>query len=116
MWIPSKIVSYLEQIANATQANAASAQVAISALQTKLTVAETELQSLRTELHSAKINADWLRVKVNALEMERAGLLEKAYDIKLPVPEIVRTPSKGGPFENFSFDDVGDEMAKQLGL
>ena len=84
-------------------------------LQVNLAKAQAENEALRHENATLKTHFDWLRTKVNALELERAGLMEKAYNIRLPVPEIARQHQPIDPNE-FSFEDLGDEMAKKLGL
>jgi hypothetical protein len=71
----------------------------------------TERDSLKEELVRSQILSDWLRLQVNTLQIERAGLLEKAHGIRVPAPLIEKAPVK-----YFSFDDVGDEVAKKLGL
>ena len=50
--------------------------------------------------------------------MERQQLLDKAYGVKVPAPQIEKAPLPGEPnsIDEFSFDDVGDEVAKKLGL
>ena len=90
----------------------------VDELRIDLAVARSERDILRTQLTAANTNIDWLRTKVNALEMERHGLIERAYQIKLPsVPELVRTPIEFDPtvFHQNHFDDVGNELARQLG-
>lgn len=67
---------------------------------------------------------DWMRHRINALEKERAILLNKVGGVHIPVPEIV--PTRPGtisaplPFEGFdampSFEDVGDHEAARLGI
>lgn len=79
-----------------------------------------EVNLLKADLASSRANGEWLRVKVNALELERASLLEKVYGLRVPVPEIARTlpphdPSL--PSLNLDiFNDLGDEVSKRLGL
>jgi len=75
-----------------------------------------ERDALKNELASIKITSDWFRVQINSLQMERVGLIEKAYHIKLPVPELVKSPTKDIQRDDFSFDDLGDEVARQLGM
>jgi hypothetical protein len=57
-------------------------------------------------------------MQVNTLQLERTALLEKAYNIKLPAPEIARTPVMGQDIkmEDFNFEDIGDKLAKQYGF
>lgn len=87
-------------------------------LQADLAVARAERDLVKQELLSYKVNADWLRVKVNDLEAQNKALLQKAYNISVPVPEIVRSPAIANELpNNFSpFEDMGDEMARKLGL
>lgn len=100
MWIPSKIVDLLGLVKD----DIATLRAENSILRSQLTVAQT--------------NFDWARHRLNTLEYENKALMEKAYGITIPSPEIIRTPKLDPTFDpkNFSFDDVGNEMAKQLGL
>jgi len=116
MWIPSSVVGWFESFQKSAEVQAKVASQALQDLREELVAVRTERDVLKHEILSAKVNADWLRVKVNGLELEKAGLLQKAYNITLPVPEIVRTPQTSQPFEQFSFDDIGDEAARKLGL
>ena len=78
----------------------------------------TERDALRDELSRANILSDFFRLQINSLQMERQQLLDKAYGIKVPAPLIEKVPVRGEEhsIEEFSFDDVGDEVAKKLGL
>lgn len=79
-----------------------------------LQVVRAERDLLKTQLAVAQSNFEWVRLRVNQLEYERAGLMEKAYDIKLPAPEIVRTQSNIDPgtfnisnlFDNLPLEDA----------
>ena len=87
-------------------------------LQADLAVARAERDLLKHELITHKVSSDWLRVKVNDLEMQNKALLQKAYNIVVPVPEIIRDMqlTENLP-NNFSpFEDMGDAMAAKLGL
>jgi hypothetical protein len=75
-----------------------------------------ERDLLKSELLTTKANFDWLRIRSNALEAERAQLLEKAYNIRIPVPEIVRTPTRPLEMNQDLFNDMGDSEAKIHGL
>lgn len=64
---------------------------------------------------------DWMRHRVNALEKQNTILLGKATGLHFPVPEIV--PTRPGTISGLdfngsmpSFEDVGDEEAKKLGI
>jgi hypothetical protein len=64
---------------------------------------------------------DWMRHRINALEKEKAALIQKELGITLAVPEImtVRPGTVGGApdFSHIpSFEDVGEDEAKRLGI
>ncbi len=79
---------------------------------------------LRAQKAKDDITIDWMRHRINALEKERAILVQKAAGISLPTPEIVPTrpgtmtnPSMLVDFDSLpSFEDVGDSEAQRLGL
>lgn len=89
-----------------------------------LAVNHEELVRLRSDnaalvRHNSSIQTtlDWLRTRVNALEMERAQLVQKALGISLPVPEILRNPVVSPVELNADlFEDMGDDKAKALGF
>ena len=119
MWVPSVAISYFDRLVKAVEDNAESMQNTIQVLREELAKAHAENHMLRDDLKSTRVTGDWLRMKVNQLEMQNTALMEKAYQIKLPVaPEIVRVPRPQDtrPFENFSFEDSGDAAAAVLGL
>ena|SRR5437867_1134482 len=106
MWVPSKVVDWF-YISKQT----------VETLREDLAATRAERDSLKLQLASSQNHFDWLRIRVNALEVERAQLFEKAYGLKVPVPEIVRqTSPTQDALTQFSFDDMGDKMAKSLGL
>lgn len=100
MWVPRKLVEILSF-----------AKDDLSALRAENTL-------LKTQLVVAQTNFDWARHRLNTLEFENKALMEKAFNIKVPSPEIVR-PAKPDPTfdpKNFSFEDVGEDLARKLGL
>lgn len=105
MWVPSKTFE-LFHISKDT----------VDQLRKDLAAAVVERDTLRAQLGVSQNQFSWLSLRVNALEVERAQLLEKAYGVKTVVPEIVRTPSKPIDMHPDIFNDVGEDMAKQLGL
>lgn len=107
MWVPKAVVDWFQI-----------SKDSVDELRTKLAAAEAENSTLKTQLAVAQTNFDWLRIKVNSLEFEKAALIERAYNIKLPAPEITRTPVVGSEPStiDFSYDDIGDELAKKFGL
>lgn len=84
-------------------------------LQSELAVARAERDALKVQLSVAQNNFEWARQKLNMLEVERNGLMERAYNIKLPIPEIVRVPSFDPNAKSFNFEDMGEKLAKTLG-
>ena len=95
MWLPNKVYDLFQV-----------SKESVNALREELAAVRAERDSLRTQLSVANNHFDWLRLKTNQLELERAGLLEKATGIKTAVPEIVRTPTNMDNMLNqFSFED-----------
>lgn len=84
----------------------------------ELSTLRAENALLRNQLTKAEIMSDWFRVKVNQLEIQNAALMEKAFNIKVPVPEIVRPNAPLDPSydpKNFDFNDMGEDLARKLG-
>lgn len=106
MWLSKQLVGIFQV-----------AKESVDDLRIQLATTKAECDLLKEQLRSTKIMSDFLRVQVNQLQLERAGLLEKAYGIKTQVPEVMRVSTVTAPnFEEFSFSDVGDEVASKLGL
>lgn len=83
----------------------------------------TERDSFKDQLSKSEIMCDWLRMRVNALEIERSILMEKAYNVTLPAPELTRLPRtpEEMKIDEFSFEGIpftpeGDRLAEKLGL
>ncbi len=80
----------------------------------------TERDCLKNELTRSNILNDFLRLQINTLQMERTGLIEKVYGIKIPTPLLEKAPvqvhTDPTGMRDFDFEDIGDEMAKKLGL
>ena len=104
MFVPKQILDYfgvnLELVRN---------------LQADLASLRTERDLLKQELTSTQIMSDWLRIQFNDLQAQNKGLLEKAYSIKLPVPELQNRSTIQTQIPPFSFDDPGDDVARTLG-
>ena len=71
---------------------------------------------------SLQASFDWLRMRVNQLEHERAKLIENYMGIKVEVPEVVqvRQDREGAhalssAVQNF-FTDMGDDAAAKAGI
>lgn len=84
-------------------------------LQSDLAVARAEREMLQKELTSTQIMSDWLRIQFNDLQAQNKQLLEKAYNIKLPVPELQPRMKASPSVQSFSFEDPGDDVARALG-
>jgi len=107
MFVSDKVVG-LFQIAKDT----------VDSLREELAALRAERNLLREQLTKAEILSDFFRAKVNQLELQNTALMEKAYGVKIPAPEIVRaTPPLDPSYDprNFTFHDVGDEVAQRLG-
>ena len=105
MWIPSRTFE-LFHISKDT----------VDSLREDLASVRAERDGLKSQLATTQANFEWIRIRLNALEFERAQLLEKAYGVKVPVPEIVRSHGTTlGLTENL-FEDMGEPAAKELGL
>ena len=106
MFVPKALVE-LFQIGRAT----------VDELKINLAIEQAKNQILERELTAVKMTSDWLRMQFNQIQFERTALIEKIYGIKLPAPEIVRTPVVGQSTQQdeFSFDDIGDTEARKLG-
>lgn len=105
MWISNKIFELFEMN-----------KETIADLREELSAIKSERDSIKTELYTTKANFDWLRIRTNALEIERAQLLEKAYGIKVLVPELVRAPINPLDINQSMFEDMGEDKARTLGL
>lgn len=107
MWVPTKLADLLG--INLEH---------LKTLQSDLAVVRAERDLLKVSLASTQTTSDWLRMKVNQLEFQNAALLEKAYNIKVPVPVVQRKVTLDPEIDpqNFNFDDIGEELAKEHGL
>lgn len=94
-------------------------------------ITRSEYDRLRTESTANKTLADWLRLRVNQLERERAQLLQRALQLPIEAPELLREePARLAPpstqdllrangvpqIAGLDFDDIGDELAESLGI
>jgi hypothetical protein len=91
-------------------------QTAFDELKADNAALKTERDLLERQLQVSTIQADWYRNQINILQQERSALLEKAYNIKVPTPLLVSQPKPDPNLNDFSFEDIGDEMARKLGL
>lgn len=105
MFVPARLLDWLHV-----------AKDTVDSLRQEIVALKVENTRLKEENLRAVIQNDWLRVQVNSLQFERTALLDKAYGIKVPTPEIAKVPSNVPNLDGFSFEDLGDEMARKLGL
>lgn len=107
MWIPKLVVDWFGVNAELTRN-----------MQSELAVVRAERDILKVQLATSQTHFDWLRTRVNTLEYERAALMQKAYNINIPVPEIVHStpPPDMALSEKALFEDIGDDLAKKLGF
>lgn len=65
------------------------------------------------------LNLDWMRHRVNALEKQNTQLMSKATGLVFSAPELVaQRPGMMTDLSDLitSFEDIGDDMAKKLGI
>lgn len=108
MWVPSRTFE-LFSISKDT----------VDALRVELAEARAEAALLRTQLLQAQTNFNWITIRVNALEVERAALIQKVHGISVATPEIIRGPSRHQLEDAINtdiFSDMGDDRAKENGL
>ena len=94
------------------------AKESVDDLREQLAAIKAERDLLKDQLRVAQVNLDWLRLNYNTLQMERSALLQKTYGIAVPVPQVQRKIEMDPAFDpsNFTLDDLGDDVAKKLGL
>ena len=94
MWVSEKLVN-LFQLSKET----------VDDLKEECRTLRSENMLLQTQLSANRVMTDWLRGRVNTLEMEKGALLAKAFNVNIPVPEIVRT-SRDLHSGAFQLDDL----------
>jgi hypothetical protein len=78
--------------------------------------------AMQRQVDTQKTNQDWMVLRLTQLEHERAQLLYRYMDIKITVPTVeldnpvVPHTDTNRLSDIPSFEDVGDEEAKKLGL
>ena|ERR1039458_4308405 len=105
MWVPEKFRSWFEV-----------SKEAVDAQREELAAVRADRDTLKLQLAVSQNNFDWLRLRVNTLEVERAQLIQKAYGFSTPIPEVVRSPVNPIDLNSTLFEDVGSKMAKELGF
>lgn len=105
MWVSSKFSNWFQV-----------SKDAVDELKQELASVKAERDLLKTQLLVTQNNFEWVRNQINTLQFEKTALIERAYNIKLPAPEITRQPTRDEIAKDFSFDDIGDDLAKKFGL
>ena len=107
MWIPQTVVAWLDVSLDT-----------VNSLKQEVAALKAERDKLTSDLQATKINNDWFRLKINDLEAQNKGLLEKAYGIRLPVPQIVKSEPANNPYKlpEALFEHIDDDTAQALGL
>lgn len=88
-------------------------------LRDSLVTAEAEERAQTGAMRTLQANFDFMTLRLNQLERERAIMIERMFGVKVPVPEIERAPN---PFdahkfnETFSFNGLDDTQAAELGI
>lgn len=105
MWISSRVLDFFRI-----------SKDSFDTLREDLAATRAERDTLKVQIAVSQNQFDWLRQRVNALEIERAALIKKAYGHEVAVPEIVRArPPLNMNALSDLFSDLGDEKAKELG-
>ena len=83
--------------------------------------AKGAVEALERQVATQKTHIEWMAHRLTQLEHERAQLIYRYMDVKISVPTIEldtpATPETSSSMSDLpSFNDVGDEEAKKLGL
>ena len=87
----------------------------------ELVKAQTEARTLSEQNKVLQTNLDHMRVRVNAIEKERAQMLYALSGTKIEVPEFARANNVyAGGMTSLTdlpgIEDIGDELAATLGI
>jgi hypothetical protein len=87
------------------------------ALAARVSAFEAETNALRAQVIAQQTAADWYRVRLTQLEYERAQLIQRYMGISVPVPQFDKSvDDRPDPNQTIDFNDVGDDVAKALGI
>lgn len=83
-----------------------------------------ENAALKAQVAAMQTTMDWMRVRVNSLEHERAQLLFNYMGVKVAAPVIEAAPATKSADQSLAeilhraahFEDIGDEQAAKLGI
>lgn len=116
MWISAEVATWVSDLKKSADVQADIAKQALSDLREELASLRSERDMLKAELTAARINSDWLRLQFNQIQAENKALLERAYGIRVPVPELVVAKNEKTFDLHALFNDVGDDEASRLGM
>ncbi len=88
-------------------------------LRETLAKAGEEARILSVQNQALQTTLDWLRMMVNKLEVERAQMLHLYTGVTVPVQQIhsqAETDIQSTLANKSPFEDVGDDVAKKLGI
>lgn len=105
MWLSSKLV----ELVQVSKDN-------MDGMRTELAKITAERDAAKSELLTLRANFQWATAQINDLQFQCKALLEKAYNIRVPVPEIVRPIANVPKFDSNLFEDMGEVMAKEQGM
>lgn len=88
----------------------------VDEMKAELAKVKVERDAAVLELATTKANFSWATSQINDLQFQNKALMEKAYGVRVPVPEIVRPRNTPLEAAQDIFNDMGDDMAKKLGL
>jgi hypothetical protein len=79
--------------------------------------AEGQTHALVVQITALNTTMDWMRVRLNQVEQERADLIEKYMGVKIQVPQIepISTDTSEVLNQSVSFEDMGDDEAARQG-
>lgn len=88
------------------------------ALNTERLTATAEARTLAAQNDKLTITMDWMRMRLEQVERERAHLLKTYMGVAATVPEFVKPePSQEDVIGGANvFNDIGDDQAKALGV
>ena len=69
MWVPSKVIDWFTAMKTASEQHAAVSVVALQGMQEELAAVRAERDALKVQMAVNQTNFDWLRMRVNVLEV-----------------------------------------------
>ena len=94
MWLSPKIFSVLEV-----------AKERVDSLREELAAVRAERDVLKTQYATLQNSFDWVRMQINQLQAENKALMNRAYGIQVPVPELVTKADKQFNLQNLFTDE-----------